>query len=578
MLRALCAGAALFVCSCFENVSAESLYLTAPPSTYTGARPSYVFIAPYSTRVATTLSASVSKTTTSSNDNSNSKGSSNTNQPVQAQILSAKWTQTVDQNGNNVGVITYSVSCDLTTVLVHPVSLDVAKAQPKEFNASGEVIAVTPYTIVMPGPPQKPATNYSGGAEFSGVYCPAASSPVTIALTITPTPISRAYLYLRRHPFFDDSVNVGVGSDGLLSSSNTSSTQEITAILTELAETAASFVSPALAQLPLGAKNYTTADLLVRSPKDRGSILQAATQDQKNKLVKKLPDRYLSKLLDGIDPDIKKIFEDLAKQFADERKEQETLNSEAPAVCYSAIYNAVKSGPIYDAIEFTQIDQQSMRRVINAESPPVVVDPGTLPKACRTMKGRPQPWSNGCFVERNASIVWTMPIDTVSSDDTVKLIYTLMTRARSYTQIVSEDTENTYRNGLVAFFPVPATVTITCEVDRKAASLPPDHAPLSHSVMLAAPSVVSLYTESHFLDPQRDFLSNPQDNITFSGGIITGHQFAGQSPAKTVVDTLTAPIRSLMPSVQQTTQVQVNQSTGATTTTKSTQVSAPKGP
>jgi hypothetical protein len=80
---------------------------------------------------------------------------------------------------------------------------------------------------------------------------------------------------------------------------------------------------------------------------------------------------------------------------------------------------------------------------------------------------------------------------------------------------------------------------------------------------------------------QRDFLTNPQDTYTFSAGIITGHKYAGQSPVKTVVDTLTAPVRALMPSVQvtQTTQVQTGGGKpDQTTTTTQAQTGPSKGP
>jgi hypothetical protein len=93
---------------------------------------------------------------------------------------------------------------------------------------------------------------------------------------------------------------------------------------------------------------------------------------------------------------------------------------------------------------------------------------------------------------------------------------------------------------------------------------------------LSPPTVVNLYTESHFLSPQRDFFTNPHDTVTFTAGLITGHKFTGQSAAKTVVDAITSPIRALMPSVTVTQSVAVSP-TGKTTTT-STQTAPPKGP
>jgi hypothetical protein len=98
--------------------------------------------------------------------------------------------------------------------------------------------------------------------------------------------------------------------------------------------------------------------------------------------------------------------------------------------------------------------------------------------------------------------------------------------------------------GVVAFFPVPARTAITCGLpdadDPKTPSTP---------ILLSPPQSVYLYTESHFLDPQRDFLTSPQGGLSFSSGFIVGHKYTDQSAAKTVVDTVTQPIRSLMPSV-----------------------------
>jgi hypothetical protein len=146
---------------------------------------------------------------------------------------------------------------------------------------------------------------------------------------------------------------------------------------------------------------------------------------------------------------------------------------------------------------------------------------------------------------------------------TIKI--TVETRINSYGQQVNNQTERQSRDGFVAFFPVPATAKIECEVDRLS--------PISTAnVLLAAPSLVTLYTESHFLNPRRDFLTNPHDTITFTAGLITGHKFTGQSAAKTVIDTITAPIRAIMPSVSVTQSTTV-QSTGASSHTTSTTAS-----
>jgi hypothetical protein len=127
------------------------------------------------------------------------------------------------------------------------------------------------------------------------------------------------------------------------------------------------------------------------------------------------------------------------------------------------------------------------------------------------------------------------------------------------------------------FFLVPTAASILCVVTGGS-----DKSPKAQQTFyLAPPTVLNLYNESHILNPQRDFLTNPQDTYTFSAGIITGHKYAGQSPVKTVVDTLTAPVRALMPSVQvtQTTQVQTGGGKpDQTTTTTQAQTGPSKGP
>jgi len=123
--------------------------------------------------------------------------------------------------------------------------------------------------------------------------------------------------------------------------------------------------------------------------------------------------------------------------------------------------------------------------------------------------------------------------------------------------------------GLVAFYPVPSIATLNCRVEKNEAT------------PLTPPAVVNLYLESHFVDPKRDFLTNPQNTFTFNAGFITAHKYVAQSPAKTVVDTITAPVRALMPSVTVSTNTAVTTGGGKpdqTTTTTSTSDSPSKGP
>lgn len=288
----------------------------------------------------------------------------------------------------------------------------------------------------------KVSVSILGGASKSDSSPP---GPPTLTITVNPLPKTRAYLYLVRNAFFSDTINVGVSSDGMLSSSDSSSAQQVTAILNEIASTAALF----------HAESVTG---------------EKATPPQN---------------------DHDKCFNDLA--------------------------NYVKSGPFY------------------ANFPPFV------------------------NISRGGYSWIRSDISAAGDANPVKLRVSVTPLIPSQGQIEIEDAQP----GLVAFFPVPAIVQVACVVG-------------SHTIPVVAPQTVNLYTESHFLDPQRDFLTGPQDTFTFSEGFITGHKYSDQSPAKTIVDTVTGPIKSIMPSVTVTQSVAVSP-TGKTTTT-STQTGPPKGP
>jgi hypothetical protein len=59
------------------------------------------------------------------------------------------------------------------------------------------------------------------------------------------------------------------------------------------------------------------------------------------------------------------------------------------------------------------------------------------------------------------------------------------------------------------------------------------------------------FVQRQFLDPQRDFSTNRQDTLTFNADVVTAHKYTNQSSAKTVVDTITALIRALIPLFKQ---------------------------
>ena len=208
--------------------SAESLYLTTsfPLNPRYASDNSYIFIAPYFTRVQTQLSASITKVVASGNAaNSGSKAAS----PL---VLGAK----PEADGEH---ITYVVSCDLTSVLFQsdPVSID--QIQPTDYGGTGTVADITSTSVVVKLAKKPSSSRYLRGGVISGASCPPPGDTFNVTLGVTPIPISRGFLYLHRNAFYNDTINVSVGNDGMLSSSNSASAQQITAILTELAQTIA---------------------------------------------------------------------------------------------------------------------------------------------------------------------------------------------------------------------------------------------------------------------------------------------------------------------------------------------------
>ncbi len=455
-MRHLFCWIAFIAYSSIATASAESIYLTTSrplPDAKFGSNGTYTFMMPYFTRVNTKVAVSISKAASTSNNNS---GGSDT-KAVSPTILYAVWDKTNK-------LITYSISCDLSRVLKvnYPITIN---NMPTGFGGDKIIAAVTSTDISVKAPDDiEPQRITATGGTIGDVQCPssgASSAPGTFSLTLSVTAVpnwgSRAYLYLRGNPFFSDSANNTVGTDGMLTGSDTSSTQQVTAILQELAATVAPFLTG------------------------------EAALESREKLKTAAPVRE-----------------------ADDRQ-----------ICLDAIGEFLKAGPYNNA--------------------------AILPES----KFENHAWS------------WPIPIGGPHST-------LLLFQLKPY--VLSEGQENIpeQQEGLLAFFPVPASAEIRC---RSAASRP--------AILVSAPTVVNLFTESHFLNPQRDFLTSPQDTLTFSGGIITGHKFTSQSSAKTVVDTVTAPIRAIMPSVTVTKSTQVQSSGGkvtGTTDTTSTQTAPSKGP
>lgn len=435
-----------------DNASAASpLYLTTStplPNVLYASSDDYTFIAPYFADVDTKISVAITKAA----NPSNSTGGQPNSTPKQAAsptILLAAW---------EAGEAVFAVDCDLSSMLSSKSSITVTGVDQSAFNGKYNVVTVEQGTITAaPIGATQPANPVLGeGGTIAKISCPASSASsgtLNVAINVAPIPVRRAYLYLRKNAFYADTVNVSVGTDGMLSSSDSSSQQEVTAILDEIAQT--------------------------------------------------LGGLAIAKVAPGTPTDI------------------------ARTRCFQALNNLVQSGPYYREFVFDKLSKAFELRGTRK----VEIETGSFQLA-------------------------TENVDATTANISLELETSFPSKGKVNIRAV--------QSGLVAFFPVPTDATVLCSIDDQ-------------TIPLSAPLTVYPYTESHFLDPQRDFLTGPQDTLTFSSGFIVGHKYSDQSAAKTVVDTVTSPIRALMPSVSVTQSTTV-QSTGATSSTKSSTTTPSKGP
>lgn len=460
---------ALAIASC---ASAGSLYLTTSgPLEGVGytANDSYSFIAPYFASVETKVSVSIVKSTTPSNSMSN-QGSKESAPATPGSPPTISRAQASAENNTT----TLTVSCDLSSVIASNQTIIVSGVEPNSFNGNFVVDSVTPTTVTIKQVISGTITNRNG-AIITAACPPAATGTLSVTIGVTPVPVRRWYLYLQKDAFYSDTINLGVGIDGMLSNSDTSSAQQITSILNELAQTAASVIGG-------------------------GGVLR---------------------------------FGVLAT------KTQPSFRNG----CFNAINDLVRPGPYYAEWFLRRSDWVKDK-----------------------MKYKRVPDPN--YHSTGHSEYWEYPLENVASGLEMKLrIRPLLLSAGHQVQMSSVNP------GLVAFFPVPTEAFVFCRAtDKYAWSDQPD---VGKVLFLSAPATVNLYTDSRLLDPQRDFLTGPQDTLTFSSGFFIGHKYTVQSPAKTIVDTVTAPIRAMMPSVSVTQSTSVS-TTGATTTTKSSTITPPK--
>jgi hypothetical protein len=243
-MRGLFFGLSVLVAISSTCIAGESIYLstTLPLEEFRevigldGA--AYAFVAPYFTKVRMAASISISKVTSGNSTNPTSS-QSKTSMPSAPSVNNASWNQ---------NQIKYAVSCDLTSVL-KPADHDkitITGSNPPGYDTTdAEVQIVRPDAIFITAPdPGKP---YLGGATFKGgITCPSPESVngFSVNVTLNTLPYGRAYLYLRQNAFFSDSINVSVDSNGLMAGSDSSSVQQITAILTELGQTVGSILNP----------------------------------------------------------------------------------------------------------------------------------------------------------------------------------------------------------------------------------------------------------------------------------------------------------------------------------------------
>jgi hypothetical protein len=281
-----------------------------------------------------------------------------------------------------------------------------------------------------------------GKADNNGNAAPPA---FTATVSLTPIPTHRSYAFVKRNTWFNTSAELKVGSGGMLSTSDTSSHQQFSAILTELAQTAASLGLHAL-----------------------------------------VPDK------------------------------REGMGGTPPAV---------EDGPCLARLKSFVTGLPMIKTAI-------ISGPQTIVEIAPAKDGVSLQLAVNAFVGQNA-----------------------------------EEAESSVAgNGLVAYLPSPGTAELRCVV---AGRRDPE--------LIAAPVALNFYLERIRVDPKRDGWRDAQDTYTFTDGFLTAHKYTDQSPAKTVVDTVTSPIRAIMPSstVTQTTSVQSNNGVPGQTTNTTQTVSGP---
>jgi hypothetical protein len=187
----------LLVLGLVSCASAGSLYLTTPkPLANVGytSNDSYTFIAPYFARVATGISVSIVKATAPGNSTAASSNPM-AKEASPPQITDAKWTST------DGGQATFTVKCDLTSVLSQGTFIIVSGVDQSAFNGEHEVVSVSSNTVVA----KQTASSQQPGkrGSITSANCPPASSAsLSVTISVIPIPRERAYLLFAKRRVF----------------------------------------------------------------------------------------------------------------------------------------------------------------------------------------------------------------------------------------------------------------------------------------------------------------------------------------------------------------------------------------
>lgn len=173
-------------------------------------------------------------------------------------------------------------------------------------------------------------------------------------------------------------------------------------------------------------------------------------------------------------------------------------------------------------------------------------------------------------VNRNGRID-TTDINTLLQEGTSDTDYKLSIHAEDYEELDGGQLQRVPSDeplpGFIVHEPSSVRISLDCVKNK------------IRIMSFASPQIVPIYRIRNVANPQRNFWTNPQNTYTITDGIITAHKFSDQSPAKTLIDLITSPIRAFLPIATTTTTTSVQTGGGKpdqTTSTSATQIAPPK--